>query len=103
MPCSDKHFEQVHNIKKYIDTLKYAIYMSDNLDLDLLVKNDMTIPYLDLKKVMHNRDKKILNLVDNFVMNSKLLHNTRLNILIKIIIYYLFFLNLNFNTLKNYQ
>lgn len=63
MPCSAKHFEQVHNIKKYVDTLKYATYMSTDLDLNSLVKKDMTLPYLDLKKIMHNRDKKILNLV----------------------------------------
>jgi len=64
MPCSSEHFEQVNNTKKYIDTLKYATYMSDNLDLDFLVKKDMTKYCLDLKKILHNRDEKILNLVN---------------------------------------
>ena len=44
--------------------LKYAVNMSDVLYLDLLVKKDVTSNYLDIKKTLHNREEKILDLVN---------------------------------------
>ena len=64
MPCSDVHFEQIHNIKKYVDILKYALFMSDDLDLEVLIQSDMTEYLNDLKNILWDRDNKILNLVD---------------------------------------
>ena len=62
MPCSIKHFEQVNNIKKYVNNLKYCDYFSDSLDLEYLLNKNMKESSLNLTDSLKNRDEKILKL-----------------------------------------
>ena len=62
MPCSIKQFEQVHNLKKYVNNLKYCDYFSNSLDLEYLVNKNMKESSLNLTDSLKNRDEKILKL-----------------------------------------
>ena len=62
MPCSKKHYEQVHNIKKYVKNLKYSELLTDSLDLEYLINKNMKESNLNILKSLRNRNKQILNL-----------------------------------------
>jgi UDP-N-acetylglucosamine:LPS N-acetylglucosamine transferase len=62
--CSNKHFEQVYNYNNYIKK-KYAIHMDENLNLEKISKiNNIKISN-KFKKRINNRDKEIINIIDN--------------------------------------
>lgn len=62
MPCSNKHFEQVHNCKKYVENLKYSEPLSKSLDLKYLVNKNMEQSNLSMIKCLEKRDEKVLKL-----------------------------------------
>jgi hypothetical protein len=64
MPCSDTQFEQVQNIDKYVRRLRYSEPMTNGIDLDVLIRRDMTASHQDLATTCENRDEKIVRLVD---------------------------------------
>lgn len=62
MPCSKKHYEQVHNIIKYVKNLKYSELLTDSLDLEYLINKNMKESNLNIINSLRNRNKQILNL-----------------------------------------
>ncbi len=62
MPCSSDHFEQVENCKKYVNKLKYAYLIYDNLKLDELASKDTTLSNNHLNESLRDREKKIIEL-----------------------------------------
>ena len=61
---SDKNFEQKFNFKKYVKKLNYALPMSENLNLNLLVNRNTEYSYKNLLNSLQDRDIKILNLCE---------------------------------------
>nr|QFG74620.1 MAG: hypothetical protein [Megaviridae environmental sample] len=68
MPCSLKQFEQVHNYKKFVENLKYALPMTKYLDINLLKNRNTTKFSLDLIDSLKNRDCKIKQLFKNLIV-----------------------------------
>ena len=64
MPCSKKHIEQKFNINKYVNKLKYALIINNNLNLDLLVNRNIEEYTLDLNEILKDRERKILDLME---------------------------------------
>jgi hypothetical protein len=65
MPCSNTQFEQVYNITKYVEELKYAKLMNENLNLDELKNNNIKLQRKNLHKLIQNREKIIIDLIEN--------------------------------------
>lgn len=61
---SERNFEQKHNFKKYVKKLNYALPMTENLDINLLVNRNTEYAYKNLSNILKNRDNKILNLCE---------------------------------------
>jgi UDP-N-acetylglucosamine:LPS N-acetylglucosamine transferase len=61
---SEENFEQKHNFKKYVKKLNYALPMTENLDINLLVNRNTENAYKNLSNILKNRDEKILNLCE---------------------------------------
>ena len=67
MPCSDDQFEQHNNFNKYVNILKYAVKMDEELDLEKLSNRDMNEVHNVLIKSLDNREEKIINLIKQFI------------------------------------
>jgi len=65
--CSNKQYEQVENMKKYVYKLKYAEIMENDLNLDLLSKKDLSISNKHFLKGLENREEKIIKLINSFL------------------------------------
>ena len=74
MPCSTLQIEQVHNCKKYVETLKYSQLLSKSLDLEYLVNKNMINSHLQLienRNLIKNLKNNALNFANKVFFEEK--------------------------------